>query len=449
MVLNDLCRVTNNSTTMKKTTNFNVAVLGFMGALLFFAQGCGKDDAPDLGLPVLTTLPVSEITSNSAKGGGNIFSDGGSPITSRGLCWSKSPNPTIENSTSSDGTGTGAFESEISSLEDGITYYVRAYAINNVGVAYGQQEEFTTKKGVDIYLVGSINLDGKEHPVVLKNQDVSIFSNYEGYFWRVYVRNGDIHLTGYDRTNEKQRYWKNGVIQYDVTGAYPGVNSIYVDADNSVYFAGIQMHEINFPIFQYQATVWKNGILNSLTSFDVAESFGNDMKVVGNDVYVVGHVRLNSDDKPSATIWKNGVETYLTDGSKHAMAYSIDVVNGDVYVGGFEGESVFSPEGKYWKNGVPFVLGNGLRVTSIKAIGNDLYAAGYDSNDNSMYWKNGIGQLVVPGETMRFHVDSSHNVYMLVDDHDGKSQFYKNGTKISINHEQGEFYFYDFFFVEK
>jgi hypothetical protein len=442
--LTDLCRVTNNSTTMKKTTIFNVAVLGFMGALLFFAQGCGKDDAPDLGLPVLTTLPVTEITSNSAKGGGNIFSDGGSPITSRGLCWSTSPNPTIENSTSSDGTGTDAFESEISSLEDGITYYVRAYAINNVGVAYGQQEEFTTiKLNEDIYLVGSIKIESKDYPVVLKNQNVNIYSNHEGHFSSIYVRNGDVHLIGYDNA-DKYRYWKNGVAAYDVSGVNSSVKSLYVDEDNSVYFSGNQWNGN-----ENQASFWKNGILNTLTSLDIHLSFASDLKVVGNDVFVVGQVIENSGDKRRATIWKNGVATYLTDGSRHGFLTSIDVVNGDVYVGGYEMDfTTFIPDGKFWKNGVPFFLGKGLWITNVKLV-DILYVAGYKSGDNAMYWKNGVEKVVGQGDSKKFHVDSSHNVYMLVDDHDGKSQFYKNGTKVSITHEQGEFYFHDFFIVEK
>ncbi len=96
--------------------------------------------------PILTTTPVTSITGNSAVSGGNISYDGGSSVYARGVIWSTSPNPSFENymNYTDNGTGVGEFVSNITGLDQGVTYYVRAYAINNVGIAYGQQEVFTT-----------------------------------------------------------------------------------------------------------------------------------------------------------------------------------------------------------------------------------------------------------------------------------------------------------------
>jgi uncharacterized protein (TIGR02145 family) len=94
--------------------------------------------------PTLTTTAISNITQSSATSGGNITSDGQAAITARGVCWSTSPNPTTANSKTSNGTGTGSFTSNITGLTANTTYYVRAYATNLVGTAYGGQLSFTT-----------------------------------------------------------------------------------------------------------------------------------------------------------------------------------------------------------------------------------------------------------------------------------------------------------------
>ncbi|MFZ4560751.1 MAG: IPT/TIG domain-containing protein [Saprospiraceae bacterium] len=98
-------------------------------------------------LPTLTTTTVSNITHTTATSGGNITSDGGAAVTARGVVWGTTTSPTIALSTkTSDGTGTGAFTSSITGLSPGTTYYVRAYATNSVGTAYGSQVSFTTLK---------------------------------------------------------------------------------------------------------------------------------------------------------------------------------------------------------------------------------------------------------------------------------------------------------------
>lgn len=97
--------------------------------------------------PTVTTSSVSNVTTNSAICGGNVTSDGGATVTARGVCWSTSPNPTTSNNHTTDGTGTGSFTSSITGLAESTTYYVRAYATNSEGTAYGMQQNFTTNGG--------------------------------------------------------------------------------------------------------------------------------------------------------------------------------------------------------------------------------------------------------------------------------------------------------------
>ena len=96
------------------------------------------------------TTTLSLTTRTSAASGGNITSDGGAAVTARGVCWSTSPNPTVDISTITvDGSGIDVFSSFITSLTPATTYYVRAYAINAAGTSYGNEITFTTKVGFE------------------------------------------------------------------------------------------------------------------------------------------------------------------------------------------------------------------------------------------------------------------------------------------------------------
>jgi hypothetical protein len=97
-----------------------------------------------LALPTVTTVPVYDISTTTATCGGNVTSDGGAFVTVRGVCWSMSPNPTTAGSYTADGAGIGSFISYLSSLIPGAPYYIRAYATNSVGTAYGEELTFTT-----------------------------------------------------------------------------------------------------------------------------------------------------------------------------------------------------------------------------------------------------------------------------------------------------------------
>ncbi len=96
-------------------------------------------------VPSVTTTGVTSITRTSAISGGNVKDDGGSEVIARGICWGDSENPTISNSTTSDGVGVGTFTSNLTQLTVATEYYIRAYATNEVGTAYGEELIFTTE----------------------------------------------------------------------------------------------------------------------------------------------------------------------------------------------------------------------------------------------------------------------------------------------------------------
>jgi uncharacterized protein (TIGR02145 family) len=111
----------------------------------------------------VTTSEITSITPTSAKCGGNITDDGGAKITSRGICWNSNGNPTIANQRSSDGTGSGSFNSNLTLLKPNTFYYLRAYATNNAGTGYGNEVGFAT---LDITRSSVDDIDGNTYKTV-------------------------------------------------------------------------------------------------------------------------------------------------------------------------------------------------------------------------------------------------------------------------------------------
>ena len=104
--------------------------------------------AEALTIPTVSTSSITDITQTTATSGGNVTSDGSATVTARGVCWNTTGNPTTSNNKTTNGTGTGSWVSELTGLQPNTTYYIRAYATNSQGTAYGEQKEFSTLEEV-------------------------------------------------------------------------------------------------------------------------------------------------------------------------------------------------------------------------------------------------------------------------------------------------------------
>jgi uncharacterized protein (TIGR02145 family) len=124
----------------KKFRSYILLLLTFWIGGIVFLTSCKKDPV----VPTLTTVAVSDITINTAKTGGNITTNGGAEVTVRGVCWGITSQPLISGSHTSDSKGNGIFESNLTGLNPVTVYYVRAYATNEAGTAYGNEISFTT-----------------------------------------------------------------------------------------------------------------------------------------------------------------------------------------------------------------------------------------------------------------------------------------------------------------
>lgn len=117
-----------------------IRISGFI-LLVLAVQSCKKAD-----IPTISTLSVSEISYSTASSGGEVKSDGGSPVIARGICWNSSPDPTILNSKTSENASNESSTSKITGLSPNTTYYVKAYATNSAGTGYGNEVSFITLK---------------------------------------------------------------------------------------------------------------------------------------------------------------------------------------------------------------------------------------------------------------------------------------------------------------
>jgi uncharacterized protein (TIGR02145 family) len=192
-------------------------------------------------IPTLTTIPISDITSTTAKSGGIITGDCGSVVTSKGVVWSTSPNPTISlNTKTSNGTGTGSFNSSLTGLTPNTTYYVKAYATNSSGTGYGNEVTFKTSQNCspDPVLSG---LKG-----ICKGNTTLLSSNVSGGIWSssnpsiATINSMTGNVTGLNKGCAKIDYLLKG------TNGCPDVNSsIFITIDS---IEEPDITEVNLPI---------------------------------------------------------------------------------------------------------------------------------------------------------------------------------------------------------
>jgi uncharacterized delta-60 repeat protein len=111
-------------------------------------------------LPTVTTASISGVTSNSATSGGNVTASGGATVTERGVVFATTQTPTLASGTKvTSGSGTGSFTASLPGLAPATTYYVRAFATNSVGTAYGSELSFTTQRPPDLALEAPLGHD--------------------------------------------------------------------------------------------------------------------------------------------------------------------------------------------------------------------------------------------------------------------------------------------------
>lgn len=134
-------------------TDLDVSSTYFIRPYATNAKGTGYGEefatSTEDGLPSIESLGAGSIKATSASLGGRLISNGGYEVTERGVCWDKDGTPSVEdNYKFIDGQETINYWIDVDELSPNTKYYMRAYAKNKHGIAYGGIESFTTKDGL-------------------------------------------------------------------------------------------------------------------------------------------------------------------------------------------------------------------------------------------------------------------------------------------------------------
>lgn len=221
-------------------------IFTYLSAILIICMtGCSKGGGGnDSGtLATVTTAAITSITHNSAIGGGTVTSEGGSTVFNSGLCWNTSPDPNLSNFNSGLGSGAGTYSGSLTSLQPNTTYYVRAYASNNKGTAYGNTVTFTTvaAPAISVTTEGGFTIISKSATLRgVSVQPAGTFIMDEGFVYRTTpnpnITNATVASLGFSIPI--------GTYSKDITGLTPNTTyyvKAYARNSNNDYVYGAEM----------------------------------------------------------------------------------------------------------------------------------------------------------------------------------------------------------------
>jgi uncharacterized protein (TIGR02145 family) len=276
-----------------KITPFPSYILFILVAYLFLPSCAKKNEnygATVGNIPIVRTKAPSDIHEFSSVSGGDVTSDGGSDVTARGVCWATHSNPNLAGNFKSEGKGVGPYTCNISGLTPNTKYYVRAYATNSTGTAYGNELSFTTVPA----------------PLVITSTPDSI--SLVSAFCAAQVTEG-----GGSAVIERGFCWKAGGIptvddQKSINGSGNGVFKVIIKGLNPGTTYSVRAYAKNSKVLVY-------GNIVTFTT-DVKDLDGNIYNAVniGSQVWMVENLRV--------TRYSNGENIPLVSGNSAWKALS-------------------------------------------------------------------------------------------------------------------------------
>ena len=242
--------------------------------------------------PSLTTTAASSTTISSFITGGNISSDGGNLVTYRGICWSTNANPTINDNKILSGTGTGTFTITLSNLNVATTYYVRSFATNSAGTAYGNERVITTSSltAGTTYLGGKIAyifqsgdagfVPGETHGFIIMEHKMGMTAVF-GSDGTYYSDGGTTMAFGYGMQNTRSLAGKswNNFAKYIYNVSFHGYRDWYVPSYYEWNKIGPNWRYLGIPNGYFHASSESGSNSYYFYSYD---SYGNLYTSIGN-----------------------------------------------------------------------------------------------------------------------------------------------------------------------
>lgn len=292
----------------------------------FPAPGYFEPQIPD----VVTRSTIDNISSGSAEVSGEVIDDKGIEVTDRGFVYRTSPNPTTDDNKIQAGGGTGEFTETISGLNPGITYYVRAYAINADGTAYGTEQSFTT---IPVFAAGT-GTEAEPYEVETAEQLDAVRDYLDAH----YIQTADIDL-GVSPWNDASGWEPIGGNGNAFTGTFDGQGHTIsgLTINRSTDYIGL---------FGYTNT---GAIIRNLGLIDVSIRGRNTVGgLVGylldgtvSNSYVKGKVNQNTNSGNDIGGLVGSSTGTITD------SYVNVIVGGSSHVGGLAGRNGGAIEGSY------------------------------------------------------------------------------------------------------
>lgn len=172
-----------------------------------------------IAVPEVITEEPLNVTAKEAKLSGKVINDGGEVILLKGFCWSTSSPPTTSDTIAGNGVGKGDITTELSGLDDAVTYYVRAFATNRAGTGYGNEMSFTT-----LPLTGTVtDIDGNTYPTIMIGSQMWMAENL-----RTTRYNNEVEIAG----NLSNAQWSAATFG---AYSYPYGNPEWDDAYGKLY----------------------------------------------------------------------------------------------------------------------------------------------------------------------------------------------------------------------
>ena len=359
-------------------------------------------------LATIFTENITNITTVSAISGGNITNDGGAAVTSRGICWSLNPNPTILNSKSSDGNGTGKFTSNLSNLSPNTKYYVKAFATNTYGTSYGNEINFTTSSS-------SITISNDLNKIQFIDNSIGyacgngiiVKTTNGGTSWTSIRESNAINFTSINFTTELNGYaggndqyysyvfrTTNGGLTWQEIGKFwfsnerSKVTSIFASVDGSRIVALVNQYPNASQVYGHMyyssnsGATWLSTGVDRAAGFNAGDYYNNRIFIGGHQYWTGTTYRTNVYEN---TFIGNGATVFTTNLVDNSINFNdIDIVSSYGFGVSDNGQlAITTDNAKNWS--VRTIPGYAtINFTSVKFIDNN---TGYISTEDGKVLK--------------------------------------------------------------